>query len=223
MGAISLNGLKIEWLKHDCFKIKDKRVIYFDPFQLSNELEPADLILITHEHFDHCSIEDIQKIIKKTTIIVAAEICKKSDLPSIEGKVKKIVYMKPNSTLPIDEITIEAIPAYNVNKFKAPGVPFHPKGENRVGFVLNYEGKRIYHAGDTDYIPEISSLKNIDVALLPVSGTYVMTAEEAAEAVKNFRPKLTIPMHIEGGVVGTYRDARRFKDLASNFTKVEIL
>ncbi len=223
MSNFVLGELKIEWLGHDCFKIKNKIIIYIDPFQIKNkEMEKANLILITHEHFDHCSLEDIQLIADKKTIIVAAEICKKGELQYMEGKVKRIFYLKPNSSISIDDIKIEAIPAYNTNKFRSPGVPFHPKGESRVGYVLNIEGKRIYHAGDTDNISEMRDLKNIDLALIPVSGTYVMTAEEAADAVQNFKPKFAIPMHW-GSIVGSRKDAERFKELTKNFCHVEIL
>jgi L-ascorbate metabolism protein UlaG (beta-lactamase superfamily) len=222
MRSLDINGLTIEWLGHDCFKIKNKIIVYFDPFRIPENLEKANLILITHEHFDHCSIEDLLKIVDKNTIVVAANICRKSDLPNIENRVKKIIYMKPGSTLTIDDIKIETIPAYNVNKFRSPGVPFHPKGESRVGFILTYEGKRIYHAGDTDHISEMKNLSNIDIALLPVSGTYVMTPEEAAEAVKDINPKLAIPMHFNS-IVGSTVDAMRFRELSEKFTRVEIL
>jgi len=222
MKTLNLGNLSVEWLGHDCFKVKNKRIIYFDPFELKGKLEQADLILITHEHFDHCSTGDLKKIIKKETIVIAADICRKTDIPILEGGVKKIVYIKPKSTFTIDEIKIETVPAYNTNKFRSPGVPFHPKGENRVGYILNLDGKRIYHAGDTDLIPEMGSLKDIDLALLPVSGTYVMTSEEAVEAVKTIKPKFALPMHY-GEVVGSREDAEKFKRMAESFTQVAIL
>ncbi len=120
--------------------------------------------------------------------------------------------VKPGDKLQIDEIQIEAVPAYNLNKFKEPGKVFHPKEEQKVGFIIQVGSVRIYHAGDTDSIPEMTGIET-DIALLPVSGTYVMTADEAAEAAGRIRLKLAIPMHY-GTIVGSEKDALRFKELA---------
>jgi L-ascorbate metabolism protein UlaG (beta-lactamase superfamily) len=109
-------------------------------------------------------------------------------------------------------IPIEATAAYNINKFRSPGVPFHPKESRHVGFVITLDGVRVYHAGDTDCIPEMNEVR-ADIALLPVSGTYVMTAEEAVEAVKILGPALAIPMHVGRGI-GSLEDATRFKELS---------
>ena len=116
-------------------------------------------------------------------------------------------------------IPIRAVPAYNINKFRSPGVPFHPRESGYVGFILTVEGQRIYHAGDTDAIPEMESI-DADIALLPVSGTYVMTADEALEAIKAIKPKIAIPMHIGRGI-GSLADAEHFQEKAS--VPVEIL
>lgn len=214
-------GLDIERLAHDCFKIHaGKKVVYFDPYAITTH-EGADLILITHEHYDHCSIPDLMKIVKADTIIVAAEECKAKLMP-IRSKVNEIIYMNPGGKIAIGEFTIEAVPAYNVDKFKSPGQPFHAKQEKKCGYVLIVGGLRLYHAGDTDLIPEMRELVNIDIALLPVSGTYVMTADEAAEAAKIIRPKISIPMHF-GSIVGTAEDVDRFWDKARDKTKVVVL
>lgn len=197
-------GLDVEWLGHDCFKIKNDRIIYFDPFQIE-ENEKADLILITHEHYDHCSPKDIEKIVKPETSIVAISSCKNS-LEKIGKKIKEIVYLRPNEKKDLSGILVETIPAYNVNK------NFHPKTDGKVGYVITLNGKRIYHAGDTDLITEMSSLGKIDIVLLPVSGTYVMTAEEAAKAVQVIKPKIAIPMHY-GKIIGDKSDAEKFKQL----------
>jgi L-ascorbate metabolism protein UlaG (beta-lactamase superfamily) len=110
-------------------------------------------------------------------------------------------------------IDVEAVPAYNVNKFRSPGIPFHPREAGHVGFVVTLEGKRVYHAGDTDYIPEMADLKEIDIALLPVSGTYVMTAEEAVQAAEAIRPGVAIPMHVGRGI-GSPDATQVFKEKA---------
>lgn len=218
---MKLLGLEIERLAHDCFLIRaGKKIIYFDPYAIATH-EGADLILITHEHFDHCSIPDLMKIVKTNTVILAAEECR-AKLMQIRSKVSEIIYINPGGKVAINEFTIEAVPAYNVNKFKSPGVPFHAKQEKKCGFILIVGGLRLYHAGDTDLIPEMKELVNIDIAFLPVSGTYVMTAEEAAESVKIIKPKISIPMHY-GTIVGTSEDVDNFWDRAKDRTKVVVL
>jgi L-ascorbate metabolism protein UlaG (beta-lactamase superfamily) len=191
----------ITWLGHDGFKIAASRTIYIDPYELLGELEPADVICITHNHYDHCSPEDVAKIQNENTIIVAAENCR--------GKVKGDVrFVKAGDKLTIDDLTIEAIPAYNVASDRQQ---FHPREAGGVGFVLAVEDTTIYHAGDTDPIPEMDGLE-VDIALLPVSGVYVATAEEAVEAANRIKPKTVIPMHY-GAIVGSRADAERFEEL----------
>lgn len=198
----------ITWLGHDGFLIKgDGKAIVIDPFQLK-ECEPADVILVTHEHYDHCSPEDIQKIQKASTVIVTeANSAKK-----LSGDVRVV---RPGEKLTVSGIPVEAVPAYNTNK------SFHPKQNGWLGFILTVDGVKIYHAGDTDLIPEMDSIK-ADIALLPVSGTYVMTAEEAVEAAKTIKPKLVIPMHY-GAIVGSAEDARRFCDAMAGTCEVVLL
>ena len=211
-------GSNIHWLGHASFRIEgdgaagaSKLVIYIDPWQLE-EGPKADLILITHDHGDHCSPEDVAKIRKEDSVVVtvAAAAAKLSD---------PIEVVKPGDERTVKGINIRAVPAYNVNKFRSPGVPFHPRESGYVGFVVTVEGQRIYHAGDTDCIPEMGSI-NADIALLPVSGTYVMTADEAVEAAAIIKPQIAIPMHIGRGI-GSLADAERFKEKAS--VPVEIL
>lgn len=192
----------ITWLGHDCFKIVGGgNVIVIDPFQLQAPQEPADIILISHEHFDHCSPNDYALFLKPTTVIVAAVACD----AVFDGA--KVIRVKPGERYTMGSIIIETVPAYNTNK------SFHPNDGTRVGFVVTVEGQRIYHAGDTDTIPEMKDLKDIDIALVPVSGTYVMTAEEAADAVAMFVPRLAIPMHYQS-IIGSAADAERFQALA---------
>ncbi|MGB4270091.1 MAG: MBL fold metallo-hydrolase [Spirochaetota bacterium] len=197
----------IHWLGHDCFKITNNLVIYTDPFNIKKQ-DKADIILITHEHFDHCSPDDIKKIQTKDTVIVAPADC----VSKLTGTVKTI---KPNETITVKGITINAIPAYNTNK------RFHQKSRGWVGYIITVNNTRIYLAGDTDYIPEMNLLHNIDIALLPVSGTYVMTAEEAAQAAMAIKPKVAIPMHY-GAIVGNIADAKKFEQLLKGKIKVVI-
>ncbi|HLC72002.1 MAG TPA: MBL fold metallo-hydrolase [Candidatus Nanoarchaeia archaeon] len=219
---MDIEGMSIERLNHDCFKIKaQNKVIYLDPYQIDPQ-EPADLILVTHEHQDHCSLKDIEKLLKSGTTVVTIPECQ-STLSRIAEKISNVVLIEPFQKKEVQGITIETIPAYNTNKFRSGNLVFHPKQDGRVGFIVVVNGKKIYHAGDTDVIPEMQQLKNIDIALLPVSGTYVMTPEEACQAVKIIKPKIAIPMHYGAGVVGTDADAEKFKDLAKQFCQVLVL
>ncbi len=202
-------GVKISWLGHDGFKIKNAKTVYVDPYEIKGG-EEADILLISHNHEDHCSPEDVKKIVsEKTTIITTAESKRKLS----KTKAKEILVAKPGQKILIDDVAIETVPAYNVNKFRSPGHPFHPKENEMLGFIVTMNGVRIYHAGDTDLIPEMERF-NVDVACLPVSGTYVMTAEEAVESTRHIKLKVAIPMHY-GSIVGDDRDAERFKTLAS--------
>ncbi|MBI1972879.1 MBL fold metallo-hydrolase [Candidatus Woesearchaeota archaeon] len=219
---MDIEGITIERLNHDCFKIKaNNQVLYLDPYQIQSN-EPADLILVTHEHYDHLSLKDIEKLLKPGTAIVTIPECQ-STLSRIAEKITQVALMEPFQRKEVLGIKIETIPAYNINKFRSPSIPFHPKQDGRVGFIITVNGKRIYHAGDTDCIPEMQQLKNIDIALLPVSGTYVMTPEEASQAVALIKPKIAIPMHYGAGVAGTDADAEKFKRLAQQQCQVIIL
>lgn len=196
----------IHWLGHASFKlVGTKKTVFVDPFKLENA-DKADIICVTHAHFDHCSPEDLAKVQSEKTVVVAPPDCK----DKIKGKSLVIL---PGEKLEIDGVVIEALPAYNVNK------KFHPKDKEWMGYVITLDGVRIYHAGDTDRIPEMKDVK-ADIALIPVSGTYVMTAEEAAQAVLDFKPTVAIPMHY-GTVVGTDKDAQRFAELLKG--KVEVV
>ena len=209
-------GLKISWLGHDSFKIKNGKTVIIDPFKIRPTSDRADILLISHEHFDHFSLDDIKKVVNQNTTVVTIPTVKK-ELSSLQ--VKEVKAVKPGDKLKIGEVSIEVVPAYNLNKFREPGKVFHPKEDGKAGFIIGIKGVRIYHAGDTDAIPEMKGLK-ADVALLPVSGTYVMTPEEAAQAAKMVEPKLVIPMHY-GVIVGTEQDAQKFKQLTT--VEVQIL
>jgi L-ascorbate metabolism protein UlaG (beta-lactamase superfamily) len=205
MSLFEYRGLKISWLGQDGFRIKNAKTVYIDPCMIKTG-EEADIILITHEHSDHCSPGVVKKIASaKTTIITTAVV--KSQLSGT--KAKEIRAVKPREKIVVDNVSIETVPSYNVNKFRSPGQVFHPKQDQMLGFVIALDGVRIYHAGDSDSIPEMEGL-NVDIACVPVGGTYVMTAEEAAEATKRIKPKIAIPMHYDDE-----RDAERFKKLAA--------
>lgn len=196
---------KIKWLGHAGFKIKTEKIIYIDPYEIKGQ-EKADLILVTHEHYDHCSPEDIKKVIKDDTIIITIE----SSAEKLTGNIKII---KPDEELNIYGIKIKAVPSYNINK------QFHPKSTSKVGFLITIENETVYHAGDTDLIPEMNEIK-ADIALLPVSGTYVMDPEEACKAAEIIKPEYVIPMHY-GSIVGSKKDAHRFQKLYSGKTVIK--
>lgn len=198
---------KIKWLGHASFRIESEKIIYIDPYELTDGPE-ADLIFITHSHYDHLSPGDIKKIAKKDTVFIT----EKSSSDKLDGDVR---VMKPGDTITVGDINIKAVPAYNIGK------KFHPVEKGWLGFLIEVEGVKIYHTGDTDFIPAMQDIKP-DIALIPVSGTFVMTAEEAALAVEMLKPKIAIPMHF-GSLVGEANDAVRFKNLLSGKTAVTIL
>jgi L-ascorbate metabolism protein UlaG (beta-lactamase superfamily) len=208
-------NINIDWLGHSGFKIKtfDEKMVYIDPYRILEdefEVDKADIIFITHSHYDHCSIEDIQKLARDGTIVVCPadvsskmrHITKKVDIRIAEIGEEQAV----NETL-----KFWAVPAYNITKTA------HSKEEDWVGYILDLNGVLVYHAGDTDLIPEMKSIRNIDLALLPIGGsTYTMNAGEAAKAAGIIRPKIAIPMHygsISG--VGDKSDADIFAKYCS--------
>jgi L-ascorbate metabolism protein UlaG (beta-lactamase superfamily) len=193
----------IHWLGHSSFRIDSSRaVIYLDPWQLGENPPPADLILITHDHRDHCSPEDVARIQGEQTLIVTVQ----ESAAQLHGNIEIV---KPGDSLTRFGVDITVVPAYNLTKFRSPGHPFHPKAAGYAGFILSVDGQRIYHAGDTDLIPEMAGFE-VDIALLPVSGIYVMTADEALEAAVIINPKVIVPMHIGRGI-GSRVDAEVFK------------
>lgn len=209
---MKIKDTTIEFLGHAGFLVttSSEKKIAIDPYNISEKVPKVDLILITHSHFDHCSIKDIQKISQNGTVIIVP--------PDAQSKITKIEdvnmqIIEPGEEINFNGIKVEAVNAYNTNK------EFHKKNENWLGYLLKDKEVIIYHAGDTDKISEMEKLTgygkqgNEFVTLLPVSGTYVMDYEEAAEVAEMLKPALAIPMHYGAGLAGTLKDAEEFVKL----------
>lgn len=219
-------GATIIALGHDGFRVElaSPNVSFaFDPYDLYGEIAPVDFIFITHPHFDHCDVSSIRKLLKTTTKIVAPQSCAE-ELREFVGQLE--IYQPPDKVT-TGAITYWTIPAYNLDKFRTPSEVFHPKELGGVGFVVevlieNAKNLRFYHAGDTDLIPEMAAVKKIDVAFLPISGTFVMTLDEAIKAAELIEPDLVIPMHY-GKLLGSVSDAYRFQNKLGGKVAVAIL
>jgi L-ascorbate metabolism protein UlaG (beta-lactamase superfamily) len=210
---IKFESVKIQWLGHAGFLLENSanQKVCIDPFQVEgSSYDPVDIIISTHEHGDHCSIEDINKFISPNTEVIGISMAEEN-LSTLN--CKQVHYVKPGDNITVKGMELNIVPAYNLNKFRSEGVPFHPKEDKKIGVIIHLDGHKIYHAGDTDVIPEMSDIKP-DVALLPVSGTYVMTVAEALEAAKILQPKLVVPMHF-GAIVGDQSMAEKFKESAN--------
>jgi L-ascorbate metabolism protein UlaG (beta-lactamase superfamily) len=181
---------------HATFVIVGEKTVYIDPYVLPASPKKADLILITHPHYDHCDPGKVSLIRKADTVIVATADCAKM----LSGDVRAI---KPGQTIKVGDIEVRAVPAYNVGK------PFHPKANGWVGFILKVGGTTLYHAGDTDFIPEMKEIK-ADIALLPIGGTYTMDVEQAVQAALAIKPRIVIPMHYNA-IEGTEANPKEFK------------
>jgi L-ascorbate metabolism protein UlaG (beta-lactamase superfamily) len=199
-------GLTLQWLGHASFKIcHEDTVLYIDPWKLKDAPHDATLVLVSHSHHDHYSPEDIEKVSGPETKLIAS--------PDVMAKEKTGESIMGGLTVELDDARVIGVAAYN------PAKEFHPKTNNWVGFVIEIGSKRLYYAGDTDLTEEMKALQNIDVALLPVGGTYTMDANQAAEAVTHFKPKMVIPYHW-GDIVGDRSDAEKFAKSAQCQTKI---
>ena len=206
----------VEWTGHAGFRLRVGRAtVYIDPYRVEGG-PPADLILITHGHYDHFSPADVERLSHDRTWLVGP--------PAVTERVNgRVVSLAPGEVLddePVSGLHVLAVAAYNTSKRDADGNVFHPREAGGLGYELNYRGERLYHSGDTDVIPEMDAVTGADVALLAVSGTYVMTPGEAAEAARRIAPRVAVPMHW-GEHIGTRADAEQFA--ASAPVEVRIL
>ncbi len=204
----------IHWFGQAAVKITAmEKTIYIDPYRIKKK-DKADIILITHEHRDHFSPEDIYRVATENSIIIAPTTCREV-LKDIDISPK--IFLQPDEQTEINGIKIEAVPAYNVVKTK-----FHPKSNEWLGYILTIDGVRIYHAGDTERIPEMKNFKT-DIAIMPLGQTYTMNSvKEAAEAALDTKAQIAIPMHF-GLYEGTKEDAEQFKKILEDKIKVVIL
>ena len=199
---------------HSSIRIKDgDRVIYIDPFRISGTPGDADFILITHDHYDHFSPEDIRKVANRDTILVVPGMMmgKASEVAGLVGDIRMV---KPEEIGDIGGLAYETVPAYNTGK------AFHQKSAGWVGYILTVNDTRIYIAGDTDRTPENESV-NCDIAMIPIGGTFTMDAREAAELVNRIKPQVAIPIHY-GSIAGSKSDEDVFRKLVDPDIKVEI-
>ena len=203
------------------FLIKNSKVIYIDPYQIKENSEKADLIFITHSHYDHCSVADMQKIVQEGTKIIMPADCQ-SKITRFDVPINMEI-IEPNQEIELGEIKVSTLPAYNIDKH------FHPKDEAWVGYLIKMNEVLVYHPGDCDLIPEMQKLTGHKqpgkefIALLPVGGRFTMNAEEAAEAAKLIKPSIAVPMHF-GSIIGSKDDAQEFKEICEESgIRVEIL
>ena len=204
----------IRVLTHSSIRIQSgDTVLYVDPYKVSGRPQDADYVFITHDHFDHFSPEDIEKVSCNKTVLVVPEKMRDKVLQEAD-ETRGIIPVKPDAPYDINGFSFETVPAYNRLK------PFHPKTAGWVGYIFCLDGKRIYVAGDTDATPDAKKVQ-CDVALVPVGGTYTMNASQAAELVNTIRPAAAIPTHY-GSVAGSAADAESFRDKVDPAVHVEI-
>lgn len=203
-----IEGLTVEWVGHSTVGIYGKRVTYIDPFDevLRGDERKADLVISTHAHRDHFDANAINKLSKDGTIVVVRSGTDRTNLSA-----RLVKGMDIGETQDVEGIEIKAVHAYNTKRFRSPGTPFHPEGFG-MGVVMTIEGVKFYYAGDTDFIPPMEKLKEekIDVAFLPIGGTYTMDLDEAVEAALAIQPRIVIPVHYNY-IKGTEADPTDFK------------
>jgi L-ascorbate metabolism protein UlaG (beta-lactamase superfamily) len=200
MGSEYLEFTKnLTWYQNSSIMIKGSKTIYFDPYGIMTDAPRSDFVFVTHPHLDNYSEKSVNKIMDEfSTIVLPMNV-----IPL--NKLGHAVFVKPEQSIELDGIKITTILAYNIDK------KYHEKQNNWVGYVVEMDGLRYYHAGDSDLIPEMHNLGNIDVAFIPVGGVYTMDVKEALEAIKIIKPKVAVPIHF-GMITGTYEDAEEFVD-----------
>jgi Predicted Zn-dependent hydrolases of the beta-lactamase fold len=214
----------LKWFPNSWFQIKsDDKVLYIDPAYLKpmfkdypkkgtddlpEDLKKADIIMVTHEHQDHCSPSTVNALKRSNTLVIAPKAC--ADELDEDAKI-----IKPGEELDHDNVKIKAVEAYNT-EYGHSTMKFHKKGES-LGYLITLNGKTIYHAGDTDFIPEMKELGDVDVALVPIGGTYTMDMDEAVDAVTAIKPKIVIPMHMKDA------DPEEFKKIVEEKSDIKVV
>ena len=201
--------MKISINTHSSIRIEDKKVIYFDPFEIENEAHDADIIYITHDHYDHFSIDDIRKIEKEDTVYVIPEC-----MYNLLGG-ENVVVVKAGDKTMIEGYEMEVIPSYNVNK------QFHTKEKNYVGYIVTIDNQRVYVAGDCDANEDNLKI-SCDIALIPIGGKYTMDYAQAADFINHIKPKIAIPTHY-GSIIGEKDDGKKFAELVEKEIKVQLI
>ena len=205
--------MQVQWLGHASFRIEmgPGLQLYVDPWQLPPGLAPASLVVISHDHRDHCSPEDLRRIVGPQTALLGPPAVQSR----LAGEGWQVRALRPGDVVEVSGVRLRAVAAYNVNKFRPTGEPFHPREKGYLGFVMEVDAVRVYFAGDTDVVPtEVEQDGPVDLALVPVGGTYVMTAREAAEQLRGRPFRYAIPMHY-GAVAGSRQDAEAFRQAAA--------
>lgn len=197
----------LRWYGHASFAIEGDKIIYIDPWKIPDSAPKADLILVTHSHFDHFSQKDINLLKKEGTTLICSADC----VSKASGDVRSLA---PGQETVVQGIKIKAVPSYN------PSKPFHPRKNEWLGYIVTVNGVSVYHAGDTDFIPEMRDFGPINIALLPVGGQYTMNAEEAAKAANTLKADISVPMHYGAGVIGSAEDAQKFKNLCQGEVRI---
>lgn len=219
--SYEMNDVEISWIGHATMKVDGSKTVYIDPFSkaMNGDEERADVIIVTHSHFDHFDPDAIKKLSDNETVVVAKEGCE------VEKIENSSLVINPGDDIEVRNIKVKAVPAYNKHRFRSPGNPYHPQGEV-MGVIVEMDGLKFYHAADTDYLNEMKGLEmeGLDLAFLPIGGTYTMDVEEAVKAVEAIKPDRVIPIHYNL-IDGTEADPQSFKGKVESETssKVEVL
>ncbi len=206
---MNIDNIKIN--TQSSIKLTLNKIVYFDPYKIKEDKHDADIIFITHNHYDHMDVDSINNIKNNNTTIVAPK-----SMEDVISKIdfKKYIYLNPNENINIEDINIKTIPSYNIDK------PYHPRTNNWLGYIISYNSISYFISGDTDKTSELENVK-CDIAFLPIGGTFTMDSLEASEAAKKINPKVVIPIHY-GSIVGDSQDGKRLKDYLFG-TNIEVI